>query len=98
MRGERNELEMTSIQRSQNLIGIISLVAGVFIFSIQDAILKGMSGEHAVTLAIVLRSLVGLPILLVMVIYANGLPALRTRNWKLLIARGLILITSYTSY
>lgn len=84
--------------RNQSLTGIISLVVGVFIFSIQDAILKAMSGDHAVTLAIVLRSIVGLPILLAMVAYANGLGALRTRNWKLLIARGLILITSYTSY
>ena len=84
--------------RNQSLTGIISLVVGVFIFSIQDAILKAMSGDHAVTLAIVLRSIVGLPILLAMVAYANGLSALRTRNWKLLIARGLILITSYTSY
>ena len=84
--------------RNQSLTGIISLVVGVFIFSIQDAILKAMSGDHAVTLAIVLRSIVGLPILVAMVAYANGLGALRTRNWKLLIARGLILITSYTSY
>ena len=84
--------------RNQSLTGIISLVVGVFIFSIQDAILKAMSGDHAVTLAIVLRSIVGLPILLAMVAYANGLGALRTRNWKPLIARGLILITSYTSY
>lgn len=84
--------------RNQNLIGILSLSAGVFIFTIQDAILKGVSGDHAVTLAIVLRSIVGVPILLAMVAYANGLGSLKTRNWKLLIARGLILLTSYTTY
>ena len=33
-----------------------------------------------------------------MVAYANGLGALKSRNWKLLVARGLILLTSYTSY
>jgi drug/metabolite transporter (DMT)-like permease len=84
--------------RSQNMTGIVSLCVGIMIFSLQDAILKGMSGDHAVTLAIVLRSLVGLPILLAMVAYANGLGSLRTKNWKLLIARGLILITAYISY
>lgn len=84
--------------RGDNLTGIISLSAGIMIFSLQDAILKGVSGDNAVTLAIVLRSLVGLPILLAMVAYANGLGALKTRNWKLLIARGLILLLSYTSY
>jgi drug/metabolite transporter (DMT)-like permease len=82
----------------RNLIGIASLCAGVFIFSIQDAILKGLSGTHAVTLAILLRSLVGLPILLVMVHYEAGLQALKTRNWRLLIGRGLILLVAYTTY
>ncbi len=84
--------------RTQNLTGIVSLILGVMIFSVQDAILKAVSGDHAVTLAIMLRSLVGLPILLVMVAYANGLGALRSRNWKLLIARGLIMLTAYTTY
>lgn len=82
----------------RNLTGIAALCAGVFVFSIQDAILKGLSGEHAVTLALVLRSLVGLPILLAMVYYEVGLKALKTRNWRLLIARGLILLVSYTTY
>ncbi len=43
---------------SRNLAGVLSLCLGVMIFSLQDAILKGLSGSHAVTLAIVLRSLV----------------------------------------
>jgi drug/metabolite transporter (DMT)-like permease len=83
---------------SRSLIGVLSLCAGVFVFSMQDAILKGLSGTHAVTLAIVLRSIVGLPLLLIMVHYESGLKALKTRNWRLLIARGLILLTSYTTY
>lgn len=83
---------------SRNLTGVLSLCAGVFVFSLQDAILKGLSGSHAVTLAIVLRSIVGLPILLAMVWYEGGPGALRTRNWKLLVARGLILLASYTTY
>ncbi|PZF77105.1 EamA/RhaT family transporter [Aestuariivirga litoralis] len=91
-------MNQTSPALSRNLTGVISLCAGVFVFSMQDAILKGLSGEHAVTLAIVLRSIVGLPLLLAMVWYENGLGALRTRNWKLLVARGLILLTSYTTY
>ncbi|MCA3562617.1 MAG: DMT family transporter [Aestuariivirga sp.] len=83
---------------NRNLIGVVSLCAGVLVFSTQDAILKGLSGSHAVTLAIVLRSIVGLPILFAMVWAEKGPGALRTRNWKLLVARGLILLTSYTTY
>ncbi len=91
-------MNQTSAALSRNLIGVLSLCLGVFVFSTQDAILKALSGSHAVTLAIVLRSLVGLPILLAVVHYESGLKALRTRNWRLLIARGLILLTSYTTY
>ena len=84
--------------RTSNLVGVLSLCAGVMVFSFQDAILKGLSGSHAVTLAIVLRSIVGLPILLLMVHYGSSLKALRTRNWGALVARGLTLLVSYTTY
>ncbi|MCA3556161.1 MAG: DMT family transporter [Aestuariivirga sp.] len=83
---------------NRNLVGVVSLCAGVLVFSAQDAILKGLSGSHAVTLAIMLRSVVGLPILFAMVWAEKGPQALRTKNWKLLVARGLILLTSYTTY
>jgi drug/metabolite transporter (DMT)-like permease len=91
-------IDAMSHTRNNSLIGVASLCGGVFVFSIQDAILKGMSGDHAVTLAIVLRSIVGLPILLAMVHYECGLAALKTKRWGLLIARGLILLTAYTTY
>jgi drug/metabolite transporter (DMT)-like permease len=84
--------------RTANIAGILSLCAGVLVFSFQDAILKGLSGAHAVTLAIVLRSIVGLPILLAMVHFESGLKALRTSNWRPLIVRGLILLVAYTTY
>ena len=79
-----------------NLIGIASLNVGIFIFSIQDAILKGLSGEHAVTLAMVIRSLIGLPILFAMVHFECGLGRLKSRNWRPLLLRGAILLVSYT--
>lgn len=81
-----------------NLIGIASLNVGIFIFSIQDAILKGLSGEHAVTLAMVIRSLIGLPILFAMVHFECGLGRLKSRNWRPLLLRGAILLVSYTTY
>lgn len=91
-------MNQSSPAMSRNLIGVLSLCVGVLVFSTQDAILKGLSGGHAVTLAIVLRSVVGLPILFAMVWYEKGPKALGTRNWKLLVGRGLILLTSYTTY
>lgn len=83
---------------TNNLLGIASLCAGVMVFSVQDAILKGLSGSHAVTLAIVLRSIVGLPILLAMVQFESGVKSLNSRNWWALVARGLTLLVAYTTY
>lgn len=89
---------MSSLASRNNLIGIGSLVLGIFIFSMQDTIIKSISGTHAVTLAIFLRSLVSFPILLVMVHYERGVAAIITPHWKLLFARGFILFLAYISY
>jgi hypothetical protein len=53
--------------RNNNLLGIAALCAGSLVFSLQDSAIKAISGEHAVTLAIVLRSLVSFPIIVAMV-------------------------------
>ena len=83
---------------NRNLIGAAALALGVFGFSIQDAILKSLSGDHAVTMAIVVRSIVGLPILLVMVHFECGLKRLLSPKAPILLLRGLILLVSYTTY
>ena len=49
---------MTFLTHRNNLIGILALILGIFVFSIQDAIIKSISGEHAVTLAIFIRAIV----------------------------------------
>lgn len=84
--------------RNRNVIGIASLCFGVMIFSTQDAIIKHLSGDYPVTLAIVVRSLVALPILLTLVHFECGLRSLLSRNYKPLLFRGLILLVSYTTY
>jgi len=89
---------MTAQSLNRNLIGIVSLVFGVMIFSIQDAIIKGISGDYPVTLAIVIRCLVALPILVVMVSLETGFGKIASRNWPVLASRGLILLVAYTTY
>ena len=84
--------------QNKHLIGVASLAMGVIVFSLQDAIMKAMSGDHAVTLAIVVRCLVALPILLVMVQIELGLGRLLSRNAGVLIPRGMILLVAYTTY
>ncbi|MGQ0484822.1 MAG: DMT family transporter [Hyphomicrobiales bacterium] len=83
---------------NRNLAGVVSLALGVMIFSTQDAIIKSVSGDHAVTQAIVIRGLVALPILALLVQYETGLGHLRSRNFRTLIVRGLIMLVAYTTY
>ena len=85
--------------RNRNLIGIVSLCLGVF-----DLLASGCDPEgperrpcgdagnrHPLAWS-------ALPILLVMVHIECGLGRLTSRNWQLLLLRGLILLVSYTTY
>ncbi len=89
---------MTSSISRNTLIGIASLCAGSLVFSLQDTVIKSISGEHSVTLAIALRAVVAFPIITVMVIMSGGLRQLETPQWPILMVRGFILLTSYTTY
>jgi drug/metabolite transporter (DMT)-like permease len=81
-----------------NLIGIASLCAGALVFSLQDSVIKAISGDHAVTLAIMLRAIVSFPILAAMVAMSGGIRQLDTPHWPILCLRGAILLCAYTTY
>lgn len=83
---------------SNRFIGIASLVVGILVFSTQDAIIKALSGDYAVTQAIVTRCVVALPILLCMVHLKGGLRLIASRRLPALSLRGLILLFAYTTY
>jgi drug/metabolite transporter (DMT)-like permease len=89
---------MTARPQTRNIAGMAALALGVFVFSTQDAIIKSISGDYGVTQAIVIRSVVSLPILAAMVHYETGLRNLISGNFWGLLARGLILLGSYTAY
>jgi drug/metabolite transporter (DMT)-like permease len=89
---------MSSLVSRNNLIGIGSLILGIFVFSIQDTIIKSISGNNAVTLAIYIRSIVALPILLAIVHFDTGLRAIWTPHAPWLLLRGTILLMAYLSY
>ena len=80
------------------MIGVASLCLGALVFSMQDSAIKSISGSEAVTLAIVFRAAVSLPILTAMVVLRGGLAQLQDKQWPLLLLRGVILLVSYTSY
>ncbi|MBC7704612.1 MAG: EamA/RhaT family transporter, partial [Rhodoferax sp.] len=47
--------------------GIVCLCLGVFVFSLQDAVVKQVSGVYPLTEVVSIRSAVALPLLLILV-------------------------------
>ncbi|WP_394787857.1 DMT family transporter [Rhodoferax sp.] len=78
--------------------GILSLCLGVLVFSLQDAIIKQVSGAYPLTEVVGIRSVVGVPILLWLVQREVGWRALMAPQWRWLAVRALILFVSYTAY
>jgi drug/metabolite transporter (DMT)-like permease len=78
--------------------GIVFLCLGVFTFTIQDAIIKNISGIYPVTQVVAIRSLVALPILAGIVQVEIGLKALFSPRAGWLTLRAFTLFLSYTTY
>ena len=83
---------------SNRVRAIFWLMAGVFTFSLQDIVIKTVSGSYPVHQVIVVRCLAALPFILFLVHRAGGLKTLNSPRRGALILRGVMLLTSYTSY
>lgn len=86
------------MQQNRTMRGVVFLCLGVLLFSIQDAIVKSVSGSYALTEVVTIRALVSFPILLGMVWWEAGLGALLSRNMSILVVRSIIMLTAYTTY
>ena len=87
-------MHMTATSR-----GILALVLGIAIFSVQDVILKLLSGDYPLHQAMVIRSLTALPFHLAIVWWFDGrLSTITTPGWWKMLARGLLNFTAYTAY
>ncbi len=82
----------------QNLRAIALLVAGIAIFSVQDLILKLLSGDYPLPQAMVFRSLTAAPLIALIVQFDGGLKTLFTPATPRMIARGFIVFAPYTLY
>jgi drug/metabolite transporter (DMT)-like permease len=74
------------------------LVVGIGIFSLQDVIIKLISGNYPVHQAMAIRSVVAVPLLLLITAAEGSLLRLFSPRWPLLAGRGLINLLSYTTY
>jgi drug/metabolite transporter (DMT)-like permease len=73
-------------------------IAAVGIASAQDAIIKYTAGSFPAYEAVLLRGLVGFPILMLWLALTDGLSALRTPWMGALIMRGLVLCSAYIAF
>ncbi|MCB2136260.1 MAG: DMT family transporter [Rhodobacteraceae bacterium] len=78
--------------------GIGCLIAGIAIFSVQDVILKRLSGAYPLYEALILRSLTALPFLFLFVHLNGGLRTLVSPGWRRMLARGFVMFAAYTCY
>jgi drug/metabolite transporter (DMT)-like permease len=78
--------------------GIFYLCLGVLVFSLQDAIVKQVSGAYPLTQVVFIRSCVAVPILLWLVQRDDGWRTLFAAPLAPLLARALIMLGAYTAY
>ena len=87
-------MQMTATRR-----GILALTLGIAIFSVQDVILKLLSGDYPLHQAMLIRSLTALPFHLAIVWWFDGrLSTITTPGWWKMLARGLLNFVAYTAY
>jgi drug/metabolite transporter (DMT)-like permease len=84
--------------QNRTTLGVVFLCLGVFVFSIQDAIIKQVSHSYSVTEVVSIRSLVALPILACIVHAETGFRAIFSPRFWWLALRALTLFLSYTTY
>jgi drug/metabolite transporter (DMT)-like permease len=84
--------------RNESARGIAYLCLGVFVFSLQDAIIKQVSGSYALTQVVFIRSCVGVPILLALALREIGWRALVATQPGALVLRATIMLGAYTAY
>jgi len=83
---------------SQNIRGILFLCAGIAVFSLQDLILKLLSGAYPLYEAMVVRSLAAIPFLLAIVYHDGGFGRLNTPGLWRMLARGGMNFFAYGCY
>jgi len=79
-------------------LGILSLCLGVLVFSLQDPLVKMVSGSYPVTEVMAIRALVALPILIILVRADVGISALRSKRIRMLTLRAFLQFCAYTAY
>jgi drug/metabolite transporter (DMT)-like permease len=84
--------------QNRSALGIILLCLGVLVFSLQDAVIKLVSGQYPVTEAVYIRSFVAIPLLACIVHMEAGIRAISSPLVWWLSLRATALFISYIAY
>ena len=84
--------------RENRFWGIGCLTAGIGIFSLQDVIIKLISGAYPLHEVMVVRSIVAMPLLLAFVALGGGLRLILSPRWRMLLLRGALMFIAYFAY
>lgn len=82
----------------RNARGILFLLCGIAVFSVQDLIIKLLSGEYPLHQAMVIRSLAAIPFLLLFAAFDGGISTLASSGWRGMLVRGGLNFLAYTCY
>jgi len=80
------------------LLAVAIMSGGKFLFAIQDAIIKEMSGGYPVHQILTIRGLVAVPLLLVLIHFIHGIGILRHHHPGLHLVRGALMLAAFTSF
>ncbi|MGC3938600.1 DMT family transporter [Roseobacter sp. EG26] len=89
---------MTALPQNRAGLGILFVLAGVFAISINDMLIKQLSGGYPLHEIVFLRSGIGMLFSLIMVQMEGGFGILRTRRPLLHATRGLLIVIANMSY
>ena len=78
--------------------GILLILGAVLLISVQDVIIKWISGDYPVHEIVFVRSPVALLLLVPIIYFEGGLPALRSGQPRLQILRGGLMFLAYTFF
>lgn len=78
--------------------GVAFLVLGLFVFSLQDIVVKFIGGNYPVLEIVIFRSLVAIPLTLVLYRMEGGRGLPQTQQHRIEFARGLFYFLSYTTH
>ena len=80
------------------IAGILLCMAGLFLFSIQDVLIKSLSDDYSVLQIVVIRGIVAVLPILLFILIKIGARGLRTGKPKLLFLRGVLSFCAYLTY